>query len=89
MKAAVVPILGRGFFAAGEEGQKRASAPRFSSLPPSDVPSCPQGYPPTTPGSTASTVEMSPGTLPIPSLSSVAAQSAGMSQAWALAPRSL
>lgn len=46
--------------------------------------SCPQGSPPTTPGSTASTAEMSPGTLPIPSSSWEAAQSAGMSQAWGL-----
>lgn len=53
---------------------------------PSDVPSCPQGYLPTTPGSTTSTVEMSPGTLPIPSLSLAAAQSAGMSQVWGWPP---
>ncbi|XP_029075225.1 brain protein I3 isoform X2 [Monodon monoceros] len=36
-----------------------------------------RGYPRTTPGSTASTAEMSPGTLPIPSLSLEAALSAG------------
>lgn len=45
---------------------------------------CLQGYLPTTPGSTTSTVGMSPGTLPIPSLWSEAAQSAGMFQAWGL-----
>uniref|UniRef100_A0A667HNX6 Brain protein I3 n=1 Tax=Lynx canadensis TaxID=61383 RepID=A0A667HNX6_LYNCA len=63
----------------GEVGGKGRSSPhasQISSLPPSHVPSCPQGYPPTTPGSTTSTVEMSPGTLPIPSLSLEAARSA-------------
>lgn len=53
-----------------------------------DVPSCSQGYPLTTPGSTASTVEMSPGTLLIPSLSSVAAQCAGMPEGPPGAPES-
>ena len=68
----------------GEGGgqEQFAADPRVSSLPASHVPFCPQGYPPTTPGSTTSTVEMSPGTLPIPSLLLEAALSAGMSQTW-------
>lgn len=95
MKAAVVLILKRRVFfcvyceGGGDEGQEKGftNSPAFPPCPPSDVRSCPQGYPPTTPGSTTSTPGMLPGTLPIPSLSSAAAQSAGMSQAWGPAPQ--
>lgn len=85
MDAAVVLVLQRGRVfggGGGRAGAVRRRSPGFLPAPPSHVPFCPQGYPPTTPGSTTSTVEMSPGTLPIPSLLLEAALSAGMSQTW-------
>ncbi|KAM7228539.1 hypothetical protein CapIbe_020993 [Capra ibex] len=75
--------------APGTGGRAPESGHRPSALSPSAgslAPSSPflgstsislQGYLPTTPGSTTSTVGMSPGTLPIPSLWSEAAQFAG------------
>ena len=85
MDAVVVLILKRLRVFGGERGRAgevHLRLPEFSCLPPSDVLSCPQGYPRTTPGSTTSTVEMSPGTLPILSLLLEAALSAGMSWVW-------